>query len=806
MKKTLFLSVIFFAVAGVLPAADIEYRSYAEREADLTDIKNELQAAYMREWIDATRGENVALGKPITASIKANYPYAPNNRLENLVDGKLSKNENGKLLFTPEAFGWTCEGNIANFPRGIWFMLDLQAVYPIQTIAMRVMGGWSTVSQQVPGRIQVLASTDGRDFYEIDTFQKLGPNEADAADGRRLVYIEEKGNSFVYPVRFTGLRSKARFLVFQISHANSVFSDEIAVIKGDFDPEEVSFPIERKRIFIREGLAFYPNKNVLAVSTNIITPNFFDLDDARVGGGSRGKPVVYCLELPPNLEILENNSKIKISVETLPCGRKKWSLQNAQYFLGARIGPIYFQVKGNSTPDIAETAVFYAECDDEQPIRIEVPIKYIEIPRAAPMRKLHVSLAWMNGQDRLGWPSFLQAYTHMGFNAVPTFPYHYMGKVIKPRIDKQEELLFLESARQHKLEVIMVDPTFHLIFNAATAEKKDEIFSQLEDADTQNRTNRSALCPAYRGQFYQAEIERFAEAVNTVRPDIIFHDIECYGWGCRFAPKCKTCLDYKEKLGIADMDEFIFSMGREHMSDLRQAVLEQPNAVNPYPPSGIYGLKADKPLGADWNPHAWEKLNDLLAFSQPSLYTGGNILKIHEVLSKEFKAVGRRIAIPWLTTGCPVEFDPRKIEPMLYVAFLDGVAGITYFPIFDFDSPLDFYYHAKAVATLSPYEDLLASGSIASVNCDNKALLTCAWFNPQQGAALVLLYNHISHRTEQARWSLTELHPAAKVTNVLTGKNIPATDKPIALAPSEFLLCTVEQPTGLRKLFWKIKP
>ncbi len=143
---------------------------------------------------------------------------------------------------------------------------------------------------------------------------------------------------------------------------------------------------------------------------------------------------------------------------------------------------------------------------------------------------------------------------------------------------------------------------------------------------------------------------------------------------------------------------------------------------------------------------------------------------------------------------------------MLYVAFLDGVAGITYFPIFDFDSPLDFYYHAKAVATLSPYEDLLASGSIASVNCDNKALLTCAWFNPQQGAALVLLYNHISHRTEQARWSLTELHPAAKVTNVLTGKNIPATDKPIALAPSEFLLCTVEQPTGLRKLFWKIKP
>ena len=106
----------------------------------MTDIKNEVQAKYMKAWIDITRGENVALGKTITASVKPNYPPAPNNCLTNLVDGRLSKRENGKILFAPEAFVWTCQGSIARFPRGIWIMVDLKAVQPIKTVAMRTMG------------------------------------------------------------------------------------------------------------------------------------------------------------------------------------------------------------------------------------------------------------------------------------------------------------------------------------------------------------------------------------------------------------------------------------------------------------------------------------------------------------------------------------------------------------------------------------------------------------------------------------------------------------------------------------------
>lgn len=89
-------SVLF--AEGKMPG-EPERRSYAERAAELTDIKNPLQASYMKDWIEITRGENIALGKTISASVAANYEHAPNNKLENLLDGRLSKSETGKLLF-----------------------------------------------------------------------------------------------------------------------------------------------------------------------------------------------------------------------------------------------------------------------------------------------------------------------------------------------------------------------------------------------------------------------------------------------------------------------------------------------------------------------------------------------------------------------------------------------------------------------------------------------------------------------------------------------------------------------------------
>lgn len=329
--------------------------SIKEHKAGLADINSELQSGYMRQWLDITRGENVALGKTITSSMAPNYPHAPNNRLENLLDGKVSMREDGKLLFAPEAFAIAGGGIIDN---GLQLVVDLHQVYPIRTIAMRVMGGGATVSQQVPGRITVLASADGIEFYEVDTFHKLGLDESGAANGKNLFYLEETGENFVFPIRFTDLRIKARYIVFQISSARSFVSDEIAVIKGDFDIGEVEFQPEAKRIFIREGIGLYPDKNVLAVSSNVITPNFFKRVDMRKEKDSK-RETTYCFELPSYLEIMQASPRLKIiSVEPLDSGRKKWSFRGMEYSRGDAVGPVYLKVVGE--PDgKGDTAVLY---------------------------------------------------------------------------------------------------------------------------------------------------------------------------------------------------------------------------------------------------------------------------------------------------------------------------------------------------------------------------------------------------------------------------------------------------------------
>ena len=52
---------------------------------------------------------------------------------------------------------------------------------------------------------------------------------------------------------------------------------------------------------------------------------------------------------------------------------------------------------------------------------------------------------------------------------------------------------------------------------------------------------------------------------------------------------------------------------------------------------------------------------------------------------------------------------------------MNGAMGITYFQASDFyDSPLDFYYHAKALAEIQPYEDLVLDGAVTEITVSNK--------------------------------------------------------------------------------------
>jgi hypothetical protein len=58
--------------------------------------------------------------------------------------------------------------------------------------------------------------------------------------------------------------------------------------------------------------------------------------------------------------------------------------------------------------------------------------------------------------------------------------------------------------------------------------------------------------------------------------------------------------------------------------------------------------------------------------------------------------------------------EPYKLEQMILEALLNGACGFDYYWYGDFDTPMDFYYHSKALAEVAPYEDIIMDGVVVS--------------------------------------------------------------------------------------------
>ena len=132
--------------------------------------------------------------------------------------------------------------------------------------------------------------------------------------------------------------------------------------------------------------------------------------------------------------------------------------------------------------------------------------------------------------------------------------------------------------------------------------------------------------------------------------------------------------------------------------------------------------------------------------------------------------------IPWLTAGTYGEFEPYKLEQMILEALLNGACGITYYCYTDFDTPLDFYYHAKALAEIAPYEDLIMDGEILEPSGSNQQL---TYSGIKRGNEMLLLVGN--YRNAPGNTAYTA--PFANVTQIKdlrSGKVLPAAN-PIKL-------------------------
>ncbi|MBQ4143783.1 MAG: hypothetical protein IJD43_09940 [Thermoguttaceae bacterium] len=262
------------------------------------------------------------------------------------------------------------------------------------------------------------------------------------------------------------------------------------------------------------------------------------------------------------------------------------------------------------------------------------------------------------------------------------------------------------------------------------------------------------LCPTYRGEFYAAEMERVVQCVARTQPDFVFGDIECWHSAENSSKKCERCRAVWENfqksqadLGIAmngsekmseveKRERFLWMQGREIVRDLHDTVHR--GAQSSQISVSVIGSYARQPIRPVYAiEHFSDTYPEFVDMAMPSLYVAGRERDAHRNIRENHALLGNSRLIPWLSAGCCGEFEPEKLEFMVLESFLNGAGGITYYCFTDFDTPLDFYAHARALAALRPYEELLVSGEAQEISGSVPEMLYSSWGTEKERLILI---------------------------------------------------------------------
>jgi len=705
--------------------------------------------AARREWLNLTYGRsNVALGKPCRFSANPNYRLTKDTHDElDLTDGAFTRMNDDRIWFSSNAVGFT------RSTVGVNILIDLGTVQPIERVVVRALGGGEQGgSLTFPRELRLLVSDDGVTYYEAGQLTKLVLADRDSGGRSDVFRYPEDGICYTAPLAFTNLRTRGRFIGLRIfGDKDYLFLDEIVACRGNFNPAEISFAAKDKRPFYINGLIFTTIKGMLTVPLNYTAPTFFSLEDCRKMN-DQTNAITYILELPRAVALAASTGSGNLEKSDITVQGKqycRWETGNPKMAYRVHIGPFYFTAAAGSSVSSNLPAYVYAECAGYTPNRIELPILPITFPVVPTITNFHVSLSWMTEPDMLTWPDFFDNYRKLGFNGYPIFPRNWSDT------DRVTYLARVEEARQLGFSIVYNESPFHVMVKNHKSDP--ELYSQL-DKPSQN------ACPSYRGQWYKEEIKRVGDNAALVRPDYVLHDNELWYNGSRDAPRCKRCQAYKAELKAGD--EFLTRLGTEMISDLANEVKKR---LGTAPLTGLYDTYPSRPV--------YEFVFDfrnlypsLTTLAQPAIYRKADGQFIRSIIRTNFELMKKKAIIPYLTAGCYGEFEPFKMELQIYETMLNGAGGFTYYIFHNFDTPLDYYYHARALANLAPHQKLVAAGRPLDVGCANANISVTAMKNG--GELLLLAVNYATKTKEPAEIRL----PFAKVTklrNLSAGKDLP---------------------------------
>lgn len=714
-------------------------------------------------WFNETTGENLALGKKVQFSVTPNYYLTKNIQdCVELTDGKVCEGrKDGKIWFARDSVGWT-GGTISQ--SGVNILIDLGKPFAVDKVVIRLLAGKAQVRLELPPVVSLYASNDNKSYYKIKTMTKLQPGDRSDSNDSTVFELDESGMPYVYPLALKNLNIKARYIGLNVKAASTfIFCDEIAIMKGDDTAKQLNLTKLPPAMFFMKGIALKNNIDKLVISTNVVTPNYFQLIDQR-SRQDKDKKLQYVFELPQHIVLLDNKYRGRLISKTPFVVDEqqyiRWITEKPRTNATRGIaGPFYFSVESNFTAKDGK-AYIYLKSPGYKSIKKQLPIELISIPAVPKFNKFNISLGWLLTGHLDDWPAAISNMKHLGFNTIPTFHYNYDKGPGTPSAKLAQKLL--ADTRTAELKVLYNESPTHMMLIKHKGQQ--EIYHQTPGKKSKN------LCPLYRGKFYRQEISRVARGITVSKPDIVFYDIESFSHCLKFSKDCTRCQDAATLRGIS-LKKLMRQAGTELLSDLHHAVKItcKKNSIT-IPQIGLYANHPGKSIYH--NTFDWKIIytKGYVDFAMPSLYIRAKAETVHEVIADNYRKFGnRRNSIPWLTTGTYGEFPAKKIELMLYEAFFSGVSGFTYFAYQDFDSPLDFFYHAKALKTIQPHENILWDGRQVKLKTDNNKLTVSAW---QLGDKMLIMVRNYNSKQTISGNILLPFQKRAAIRNIQTGQLI----------------------------------
>lgn len=680
---------------------------------------------------DLDPAQNLALGKSVIYAPPPNYRLtaAGDTDPTDLTDGELSDHPRGQLWFQSKCVGWGYPG-LANLS------LDLGEVQPIREVAIRFQGGSPQAGITTPVWIDVVVSDDGDSWRRVARYSTF---EAD--DNARFEVPREEGQAWVHRFRFTDLNTRGRYVGLSFYGTGLVVSDEMYVFRGDHDPDDCDLTTLPEVDFSTTRPQMYLHKPYLCFTTNVTTPNPVGL---LAPEGTESQPITISLELPPGTGLVAGDGfgraeeDVPLSELASAVTDDGWARYEFKANAGAATKTFGRLFLGGDWADGQEGELRYqvTYADGAQTPLVAVPLRAIEVAPTPQPDRLMVGLSWYGLGALRGWPNPIEDYRALGLNTVNTFV-HWMRDV-----EENAELWeFWEQCRAAGFRLQNIDSTFHRIPNVP------ETRCQFEDGTTGSR-----LCPSYRGQYYQAELQRVAEQCALARPHALFADIELWGWqGPLDSRKCTRCQADRAASGIESWEEWQLAKGYEMWSDVVQAVRQAVAAAGgPEMEFGVYDWRAGHDYQFTW---PFDRLYpEYLQSSQPSTYTP--LYPYHlELIGNEARLDRSRLprpdVMPWLTPGDAGTFSGESFRYALLECFANGARGVQFWSGRLWDSELLAAY-ADVIRALQPVEDLLmeadllegaqvqGAGRISGVTSGDEMVILVADYRREAGGAVTV--------------------------------------------------------------------